>query len=385
MYSLVTFSTVRYRLSVVLLIVIMCSVLSLDANAHTLRPAVATLVLDPSGNLDMEIKVNAESLLADLGPDHADSDDSPNAATYNELRALSSGRLTQSFDEFVEQFLDELIVETDVGAMSLVFNQIVVPEPGDLELSRDSLIRLTGRVPSDAQHIIWRWPESYGSSVVRLSTPGSDEPVTSWLEAGQLSEPLSIGGLRPALSILNVVLDYVVIGFRHILPLGVDHILFVLGLFLLSTQLRPLIWQVSAFTLAHTITLGLTIYGQISLSASIVEPLIALSIAYVGIENCLSAKLKSWRVITVFVFGLLHGMGFAGVLADIGLPEGEYLSALISFNVGVELGQLAVICLAFLLVGFFRHKHWYRRVVVIPGSLVIAAIGLFWTWERVLG
>ena len=111
--------------------------------------------------------------------------------------------------------------------------------------------------------------------------------------------------------------------FKHILPFGLDHILFVLGLFLLSTQIRSLLWQVSAFTLAHTITLGLSIYGVISLPSSIVEPLIALSIAYVGIENCLSSELKPWRVTLVFAFGLLHGMGFAGVLADIGMPEGE--------------------------------------------------------------
>jgi hydrogenase/urease accessory protein HupE len=131
--------------------------------------------------------------------------------------------------------------------------------------------------------------------------------------------------------------------------------------------------------------LGLSIYGVISLPPNIVEPLIALSIAYVGIENCLSAKLRTSRLVLVFCFGLLHGMGFAGVLKEIGLPRSEFLTALVTFNVGVELGQLTVITLCLVLVGWCRSKHWYRNVVVIPGSVLIAVTGLFWTWQRVLG
>jgi hypothetical protein len=141
---------------------------------------------------------------------------------------------------------------------------------------------------------------------------------------------------------------------------------------------------VTAFTAAHTITLGLTIYGIFSLSPSIVEPLIALSIAYVAIENLVTSELKPWRVVLVFGFGLLHGMGFAGVLADLGLPRAEFLTALLSFNAGVEIGQLTVIGLAFSASAAFRHKTWYRRRAVVPASLVIAAIGVYWTVQRVL-
>jgi hypothetical protein len=159
----------------------------------------------------------------------------------------------------------------------------------------------------------------------------------------------------------------------------------VLGLFLLSIRLRPLLLQVTAFTVAHTLTLGLTLYGVVALPTSIVEPLIALSIAYVGIENCLSSRLQPWRVLLVFVFGLLHGMGFAGVLSDIGLPEGDFLTALISFNVGVEFGQLAIILVAFILMGWWRRRDWYRVYIVMPLSLSIALAGLYWTWERVIG
>ncbi|NJL28750.1 MAG: HupE/UreJ family protein, partial [Thermoanaerobaculia bacterium] len=194
-----------------------------------------------------------------------------------------------------------------------------------------------------------------------------------------------LGGELEPVDRLTVAGRYLILGFWHILPEGLDHILFVLGLFLLSTRLAPLLWQVSAFTLAHTVTLALSTFGLVQLSPAIVEPLIALSIAYVAVENTLVSELKPWRPAVVFLFGLLHGLGFAGVLSELGLPDGEYLTALLTFNAGVELGQLAVILLALLVVGAFRDKPWYRKRIVIPCSAVIAAVGLFWAVQRVLG
>src|SRR5262249_14305703 len=145
---------------------------------------------------------------------------------------------------------------------------------------------------------------------------------------------------------------YLKLGFTHILPHGLDHMLFVLGIYLLSRRARSVLWQVSAFTVAHSITLGLSMYGVVSVSPRIVEPLIALSIAYVAIENIFLSELKPWRVALVFAFGLLHGLGFAGALKELGLPRSEFVSALLTFNAGVEAGQLAVIATAFGLVGW---------------------------------
>ena len=99
-------------------------------------------------------------------------------------------------------------------------------------------------------------------------------------------------------------------------------------------------------------------------------------------ENIFTQKLHVWRPIIVFVFGLLHGLGFAGILTEIGLPPSDFILGLIAFNVGVEFGQLAVIALAFLVVGWFVNKPWYRSRVVIPASLAIAAMGAFWFVER---
>lgn len=203
-----------------------------------------------------------------------------------------------------------------------------------------------------------------------------------WLEGAELSRPLPVQLPDPP-SAGQVFVDYLWLGFTHILPKGLDHILFVLGLFLLGTAWRPLLWQVTAFTAAHTLTLGMATYGVVRLPPSIVEPLIALSIVYVALENTRRTELGRGRLALVFGFGLLHGLGFAGVLEELGLPKGQLLNALLSFNLGVELGQLAVIALAFLAIGWARHKAWYRSRVVVPLSLAIAAVGLYWTIERI--
>ena len=177
---------------------------------------------------------------------------------------------------------------------------------------------------------------------------------------------------------------YLQLGFTHILPLGFDHILFILSLYLLNPKLKPILLQATAFTIAHTITLGLSMYNLILLPAAIVEPIIALSIMYVAMENIFSPALKKSRLIVVFIFGLIHGMGFASALKELGLPQNSYLSSLILFNVGVELGQVFVILSAYFLFGkWFGNKVWYRPRIVIPISICIAIIALYWTVQRI--
>lgn len=176
---------------------------------------------------------------------------------------------------------------------------------------------------------------------------------------------------------------YLQLGFTHIIPLGLDHILFILSLFLLSPKLKTILWQATAFTVAHSITLGLAMYNVLPSPPHIVEPIIALSIAFVAIENIISDKLRPSRIIIVFAFGLIHGLGFAGVLKDLGLPAREYMNALISFNLGVELGQVSIILAAwFLFAKWFNQKPWYRQRIVNPLSALIAIIALYWTIER---
>jgi len=179
--------------------------------------------------------------------------------------------------------------------------------------------------------------------------------------------------------------DFFIQGFRHVLPKGLDHILFVLGLFLLSRAWRPLLWQVTTFTVAHTITLGLATFGWVQVSPKIVEPVIAFSLVFVAVENLVRPRYSIWRLLVVFGFGLVHGLGFASALRDLELPIKSLLIGLLGFNAGVEGGQLAVVGLAALATAWLRDPGLYRRAIVIPGSAAIAVMGLWWTVTRVFG
>lgn len=189
---------------------------------------------------------------------------------------------------------------------------------------------------------------------------------------------------RPALETWAL---YIKIGVQHILPGGLDHILFVLAMFFSTRRVRPLLIQISAFTVAHTITLGMVAAGVFSPPANLVEPLIAATIAFVAIENIIFKDMTRWRPFIVFGFGLIHGMGFAGFFGSLGLPDGQFWSALIGFNIGVEVGQLSVIALAALL--FWPAKRYlseplYRAVAVWPASALIGFVGAYWAIERVI-
>ena len=199
----------------------------------------------------------------------------------------------------------------------------------------------------------------------------------------QLSAHVIVGELEK-MSSTDAAFLYLQLGFKHIIPLGFDHILFVLSLFLLSPKLKPVLMQATAFTIAHSVTLGLAMYHVITPPANIVEPVIALSIMFVALENIFSPRLKASRIGIVFLFGLVHGMGFANALGQLGLPQTSFLTSLIMFNVGVELGQISVILLAFFLLGkWFGDKTYYRKLVVIPISSMIVAIAGFWTIQRI--
>lgn len=207
--------------------------------------------------------------------------------------------------------------------------------------------------------------------------------LTSFLTCQSLSAHTSIIDLEK-MNAAQTAFLYLKLGYQHILPFGLDHILFVLSLFLLNPKLKPILVQATAFTVAHTVTLGLSMYHIINPIASIVEPLIALSILYVALENIFSPQLKASRIGVVFLFGLVHGMGFASALGQLGLPQNSYLTSLILFNIGVELGQITVIIAAFfLLAKWFGNKPYYRMRIVIPLSVLITLIAAYWAVERI--
>lgn len=357
--------------------------LTAPAIAHEIRPAVVTVTFEQS-RYRVEISTNMEAALAGVSPRHKDTSESPQAKLYDELRQLPPAALRARIEAFRDKFLDGILVEFDGERVTPALDTVEVPEAGDLRIARLSVAKLSGPIPSGAKVFRWRYAAEFGDNVVRLRAGPDGKLEAVWLKEGEKSEPYVLGvGLKPRTR-AEIAWQYTALGFTHILPYGLDHILFVLGLFLLSVHWRPLLIQVTSFTVAHSITLGLSIYGVFSLPPTIVEPLIAASIVYVAVENILTSTLHAWRPFVVFGFGLLHGLGFAGVLHEVGLPRSEFLTGLITFNVGVELGQLAVITLAFLLVGYWgKDRPWYRARVIVPASGAIALTGAYWTVERV--
>ncbi|MFD3189239.1 HupE/UreJ family protein [Sedimentitalea sp. HM32M-2] len=354
---------------------------SAPGRAHEVTPTIADLTVE-NGALTLELRLNIEAFLAGIDLDGmADTNASDRSDRYDALRAMNADELDPLIRDFAARWVQRLQIEAG-GRVRLTLSAARVPEIGDVDLPRASHLVLRGPVPADAAALVLRWPAGSGDLVLRQQ--GVDDPFTGLIPGGGASPPIPLaGGVQTGG--WRTFFAYVPVGFDHILPKGLDHILFVLGLFFLTTRLRPLVWQVSAFTLAHTVTLALGALGWVQVPATIVEPLIAASITYVAIENILTDGLHRWRPVVIFGFGLLHGLGFASVLGEFGLPADQFLPALIGFNIGVEFGQLTVIAIAFLAVGlWFRDKPWYRARIAVPASAVIAAIGAYWFVERVI-
>ena len=358
-------------------------IISQFALGHELKPAVANLELIPqstSTNFVLKIQLNLESIIAGIEPNHENTKQSANSDKYDQLRKLTADQLNEEFQSMKQVFLSNISFLHQDGRVKFVNEAVNIKPVGDLNLTRETEVVLTGSFPSTNNKLTFNWSPSYGAIILRVNQNNTDL-FTKYLKTGDVGKFSTNSNNQ---DFLDVVKDYIIIGFQHIVPKGLDHILFVVGLFLLSTQLKPLIWQISAFTLAHTLTIFLGVLQFVKISPTIVEPIIAISISYIAIENIFFKELTKWRPVVVFVFGLLHGLGFAGILNEIGVAESYFITSLISFNVGVELGQLTVIAICFGLLGFwFRSKRWYRAYLTNPLSGLIAAIGFFWFIQRV--
>lgn len=194
------------------------------------------------------------------------------------------------------------------------------------------------------------------------------------VEASSGGSPSSEPPKRDRLSLLGL-------GVEHILT-GYDHLVFLFGLVLVGGRWRSLLWVVTAFTVAHSITLGLAALGVWAPRASIIEPAIALSIAYVGVENFFVKNAeKRWRI--TFPFGLVHGFGFAGALREVALPRADVPAALFLFNAGVEIGQIGVLAVALPLLAVLRRRPWFEKRGVRVASAAIAVAGVVWFLLRV--
>ena len=353
------------------LLALACAV---PARAHEIGKTQVTATFRADGTYQIDISVGPDALLAKL---EVSSGEPMSSATSRVER-------DRHIEALASAFVDRIDLRFEGVADRPLFQYLPASAFSDLAQAA-SVVRLTGRVPGGRRDVTFAYGLAMGSYAVNVRV--GDSPLqTRWLDGSRPSAPVSLVAPPPPATWSETAWQYFGLGYTHILPNGIDHILFVVGIFLLSVRWRSILLQVSTFTIAHSITLGLTMYGIVSLPARVVEPMIALSIAYVAVENLLTSELKPWRLALVFSFGLLHGMGFAGVLRELGLPRSEFLTALVTFNVGVEAGQLSVIVLALAGVTYWRsNRPTYRRFVVQPVSLAIALVGLYWTVQRAFG
>ena len=353
------------------------------AGAHPLEFTAVTLTLQPGGEFEVDLICDLDALA--LGAP-LDTDD---AALVAALERLAPADFETRVDRLRRLFERRVRIRFDgrPAPFDVAFPDHGTPRAteADIPTVLGLTARLNGVVPAGAATAGFFASRAFGEVHLTVADPARGVEVRSILEPGARSEPLALAGPAPAAGPGVVAARYLRLGFVHIVPDGADHVLFVLGLFLLSARLRPLVWQVTAFTVAHAVTLSLAALGFVALAPRLVEPLIALSIAWVGIENMLVDRLTRWRPPAVFGFGLLHGLGFAGVLGELGLPADERLVGLAAFNAGIELGQLAVIGAAALSFGWFRARPWYRSRLAVPASAAIALLGLAWAVERALG
>lgn len=353
--------------------------MSTKAVAHEVTPTVADITVTQT-EVVLQLKANAEAFLAGL--DLAvveDTDDAANADAYDALRALPAEEFSAGVRASFPDLSDSFILMQGDARLPLELLDVVVEDVAGVDLPRTTTLRM--RADAGAGPVTFAMAPANGALVLRQQGAG-EAGFAGLLSAGEASPPISVEGGHSE-SGWQTFVRFIPVGVEHIVPLGLDHILFVLGLFFLAPRLAPLLWQVSAFTLAHTVTLALGATGAVPVNPDIVEPLIALSIVYVAVENIFTDGLQKWRPALIFAFGLLHGLGFSIVLEEYGIPDGQFLPALVGFNIGVEVGQLIVIAIAFALVGYwFRHKSWYRPLIAIPASAAIAFIGAYWVVER---
>lgn len=424
---------------------LLCVGLVNAATAHEVLPSVADMERQ-GDRLVFDVRANLESFLAGIDlSDVADTNETDASGRYDSLRATAPGDLADAFIAFWPQMAAGIDVVVDGVRLDPEFDNVEVGEIGNTELVRPSTFRFSVALPDAAAAVQFSWAPALGVMVLRQN--GVADPYDGFLDAGAATPEIALAGGGQA-SGWESFLRYIPVGFDHIVPKGLDHILFVLGLFFLAAQVRPLLVQVSLFTLAHTITLALAALGYVNIPGHIVEPLIAASIIFVAVENIWARDVSRWRPFIIFGFGLLHGLGFASVLGEFGLPDQTFIPALIGFNIGVEIGQLAVIAVMFLsvymalrvdrgenvvreammlyaglgavavllaasnpsgLASILENPvwvfaapmaavfvlcaasiHWrdqvdaYHRFVAIPSSIAIAAVGAYWLADRVL-
>lgn len=378
------------------LLTVLLGLFSAVLAAHSIPDVPVRGAFRTGGEAEITIEINPRNW--EESPKMALSLENKQFLTYTEAQREELLKKTRAWVATYLEFTLE-----PIGRVQPDFTYDFVAETGKPLMKMDDAVVARGRWKTTIPAGVTGWkvrslPGHKVSTVFTNSVDGKEHPRFMVLFPGETSFTFDLTGLAakpPAGPTPGSVgthdtdrdagatfVSYLKKGFEHILPEGTDHILFVLGLFLLCRAWRPILIQVTTFTAAHTITLAIATLGYVSVDPKIVEPIIAASIAVVALENIFRPTYGKFRILMVFIFGLIHGLGFAQGLIDERIPEGSFTTALLGFNVGVELGQLAVIGLAVAATFWIKDEDKYRRWVVLPASALIAIAGVRWAIER---
>jgi len=381
------------------LFVALIGLFSAVLSAHSIPDVPVRGAFQTGGEAEITIEINPRNWSE--SPKMALSLEQKEFLTYTEAQREELLKKTRAWVATYLEFTLE-----PIGRIQPDFTYDFIAETGKPLMKMDDAVVARGRWKTKIPAGVTGWkvrslPGHKVATVFTNSVDGKEHPRFMVMFPGETSftfdltglaakpptgpTPGSVGTHDTDRGTAATFVSYLKQGFEHILPEGLDHILFVLGLFLLCRAWKPILIQVTTFTVAHTITLALAtlrIGGLDRIDSNIVEPIIAASIVIVALENLFRPTYGKFRLLMVFVFGLIHGLGFAQRLIDERIPSDSLVSALLGFNVGVELGQLAVIGLAVAATFWIKDEEKYRRWVVIPGSAFIAGAGIFWAIQR---
>ena len=374
------------KLYLFIIISIFLNSLTITSFAHEIKPSIADFYYDDN-YLNFEIRLNAELILSNIDASIiSNTNSSPLTDIYDKYRQLDKVDLENIFLEEWKKINSNIEIKINKKLSKIDLVKIEVKDVSNFEISRDSIIYLKILLNQNSEHFTFKWLKNYGPIILRENNDSKieDDLFTDYLQSGEESGQIffSANNFR---SVFVSFTKFFVLGIQHIVPKGLDHILFIFGLFLFSSSINKLIKQITIFTIAHSITLIFVSLSLIKINPHIVEPIIALSIVYVGLENIFKNYIKeNFRYIVILFFGLLHGLGFALVLSDIGYRSSKLFLNLISFNIGIEVAQILLILFLYLLIGIkFAKNQYYRIAFQIPASTLIATIGLYWFFERI--
>ena len=374
------------KLSLFFIIAFFINLFSTVSISHEIKPSIADFTYDENF-LNIKIRLNAELILSNIDASKISNTNSSSLSDiYDKLRILNKIELENLFKSSWQEISTNIDIKINNETKKINLINIEVEDIKNFEISRDTHIYLQVLLNNNSEYFTFSWIKKYGPIILRENSNHKleDELFTEYLQSGIESNQFSFNE-KNFKNRLNSFIKFFVLGVQHIIPKGLDHILFIFGLFLFSSSLKKLITQITIFTIAHSITLIFVSLSLMKINPQIVEPIIALSIVYVGIENIFKNYVKEYlRYVVILFFGLLHGLGFALVLSDIGYRSTDLFINLISFNIGIEVAQISIVLVLYLLVAlnFAKNKN-YRMFFQVPSSILISSIGLYWFFERI--